>query len=41
MTLTDYEKEILELFDGAALKLTLEDYEKLCNYAKLVMEGDI
>ena len=41
MTLTDYEKEILELFDGAALKLSSEDYEKLCNYTKLVMEGDI
>ena len=37
MTLIDYEIEILELFDEAALKLSSEDYEKLCNYVKLVI----
>lgn len=40
-SLEDFKDEISAFFSEALLVLSAEDYEALCDYTKLAMEGQI
>lgn len=40
-TLEDFKDELTAFFIAALLVLSDEDYEALCDYAKLALEGQI